>query len=372
MAKKKGPRKRRKRGDGTVEPLPSGSFRAVLPPVKNPKTGRRFRPSKTFPTEAEAEAWRRENLGKKMPGVGTLDDWLTTWLELHKTAVATRTHYRDAQLVRMYLRDGLGSTRLRDLTPLAIKKFLGGLATAGVSSSEREKAGATLRKSLNAAVESGQLPSSPMAHVKLPKVDREEARVLDGEQLRRLLATAGALVWADPAYLTTCVMVWVDTCLRPGEMLGLQWQDFELSAGTLFIRRSVDISNGRLKPAKTKKSRRRLPLSPPALEALRTFRPATFEPTDPIFATPEGLHWWHSNFRRDVFNPLVAAAAVDASPYTLRHTGATLLLQAGVPIKVVADRLGHENPAVILKTYAHVLAGDQEKAASAMGRILEQ
>jgi integrase len=58
-------------------------------------------------------------------------------------------------------------------------------------------------------------------------------------------------------------------------------------------------------------------------------------------------------------------------PYDLRHTGATLLLLAGVSPKVVSERLGHSTITLTLDTYAHVLPGMQEQAAAKIGAILK-
>jgi integrase len=50
------------------------------------------------------------------------------------------------------------------------------------------------------------------------------------------------------------------------------------------------------------------------------------------------------------------------SPYVLRHTCATLALQAGVPVLVVAERLGHTSATMTLNVYGHVLEGQQADA----------
>jgi integrase len=56
--------------------------------------------------------------------------------------------------------------------------------------------------------------------------------------------------------------------------------------------------------------------------------------------------------------------------HDLRHSNASQLLRQGVPVKVVSARLGHSNATVTLNTYAHVLAGDDERAAEIMERQL--
>lgn len=56
--------------------------------------------------------------------------------------------------------------------------------------------------------------------------------------------------------------------------------------------------------------------------------------------------------------------------HDLRHTHATLLLQAGVPVKVVSERLGHATVALTLDTYAHVLPAMDLDAAERFGDLL--
>ena len=57
--------------------------------------------------------------------------------------------------------------------------------------------------------------------------------------------------------------------------------------------------------------------------------------------------------------------------HDLRHTHATLLLKAGVPIKVVSERLGHSTPGFTMATYQHVIPGMQEEAARTFAGLLE-
>ncbi len=56
--------------------------------------------------------------------------------------------------------------------------------------------------------------------------------------------------------------------------------------------------------------------------------------------------------------------------HVLRHTHATLALKAGVRVKVVSERLGHESPAFTLKQYAHVIPGMQAAAAAVVAELV--
>ena len=56
--------------------------------------------------------------------------------------------------------------------------------------------------------------------------------------------------------------------------------------------------------------------------------------------------------------------------HDVRHSYATAALAAGVPAKVVSERLGHANIAITMDTYSHVLPGMDERAASAVARLI--
>lgn len=68
---------------------------------------------------------------------------------------------------------------------------------------------------------------------------------------------------------------------------------------------------------------------------------------------------------------MAAARPHRLNPHDLRHTHATLLLKAGVPIKVVSERLGHSTPAFTMATYQHILPGMQREAAETFASLLE-
>lgn len=348
---------RRGRGEGSFELLPSGRVRAIISQVID---GQRVRESKTFDTKKQAIEWRDSRKGK-VAKAGTLSEWLDTWLELINPDVASKTYEHDAWRVNKYLKPRIGEKRLRDLSTLVIRKMLTDMHKEGISDSERQKAGAVLRKALNSAVENGQLSASPMVRFKLPTPKRQEKRSLTPEEMTQFLERCGPL-----EYL---YRLWFDSGLRPNELLALWWDDFDLERGTLRIRRALDPITNKPKEPKTRKSRRIITLTPATTAALLVARQSAvgniFHPT------PSGEYWWLSNFNGDQFSAIRKKSGITwITPYTFRHTMATLLIRAGVPIKVVSERLGHEDVATTLRTYAHVLEGDQTRAADEMAKLL--
>ncbi|HEY5170833.1 MAG TPA: site-specific integrase [Acidimicrobiia bacterium] len=90
-----------------------------------------------------------------------------------------------------------------------------------------------------------------------------------------------------------------------------------------------------------------------------------------MFATADGRPI-HPHLMSDAFQKLVKRSGLPRIRlHDLRHTHATLLLKAGVPIKVVSERLGHATPAFTMATYQHVLPGMQAEAAETFAELLE-
>lgn len=351
--------KRRGRGEGNVEQLPSGSWRAALPGRK--RAGR----SATFATAGEARAWLRANADKPPPPPGLFSEWLDRWLELHRGRVAAHTYGSDRSLVNKHVRTALGSVRLRDLDALTLETYLAGLRDR-VSPDLRHRIGKTLRKILNAAVRPGGLiPVSPMRGVAIPPAPKPRTRALTPEELAAVLAAADARGWG------LMFRAWVELGLRPGELIGLRWGDLD-AAGRVHVARTIDPATNEAKPPKTPREAP-VPLTP---ELAAELAAARGEPDAPMFpARRSGGHWWKGNFLKFVWRPVMKAAGVKPGPqgrYVVRHTTASILLSAGASIVAVSKRLGHSTPDFTLRRYVHVMPTDQQRATDIMGEQLNR
>jgi len=125
--------------------------------------------------------------------------------------------------------------------------------------------------------------------------------------------------------------------------------------------------------------RRCVPLPAPMLQQLREHRAAQNEAllkagirTDLVFASSDGTPLQRRNVSRRYFKPALRAAGLseDLSLYALRHSCATLLLQANVHPKIVAERLGHSSVTLTLDVYSHVLPTMQTEATAQLERML--
>jgi integrase len=186
---------------------------------------------------------------------------------------------------------------------------------------------------------------------------------------------------AEEDRLEVLYILAVHTGMRPGELLGLKWEDVDFNAtgGSLRVNRAL--SDGKLTATKTKRSRRRIDLSAGSVAALKAHRKRQLEERMQkaglwrdhglVFPSAVGTPLSHRNVVRS-FKALLKRAdlPVGTRLYDLRHTCATLLLNGNVHPKYVQELLGHASIAQTLDTYSHVLKGMDSGIGGAMDEAL--
>lgn len=368
-AKPETKKKRRKRhGTGYIEKLPQGTWRAVVSRGLN-AAGKRIRESKTFPERVDAAEWMHRQLLQAKGGWSArpLGDWMDTWLNDKRNTLANESIKWYERHMNRLKESGLLKVKLRSLEPILIRDALDSIAKKH-SDNVRGGCHTTLRAALQSAVELQQIPSNPAMAVRgRSRTRAEEMAVWNEDEVARFLKVADASPWKLWFRLA------LDTGARSGEINALQWSDFDYQSGTVNIARTLEELGGKLavKVPKTKTSRRKVILSAQTLALVKASRPDPYIPRDRLFGDSKGGFIRRSNFRVNVFLPLIKAAGVPVIRiHDLRHTNATLLLAAGVSLKVVQERLGHASPEITMKHYMHAMPKMQEKAAEAIGAIL--
>jgi integrase len=166
--------------------------------------------------------------------------------------------------------------------------------------------------------------------------------------------------------------------MRRNELLGLRWDDYDAAKATLSINRGLvavgyDLHETR---GKTRNARPRLDLDPTTVGVINAWREwqriehgaVGIDTAGWMFTSGNGEPI-HPHAISQTFERFVRRAGVRVIRlHDLRHTHGTLLIAAGVPVKVVSERLGHGHPAFTIETYQHVLPGMQASAA----RVFEQ
>jgi integrase len=288
-------------------------------------------------------------------------DYLDRWLDSLRDTLRKRTWRRHEEITRLHLKPTLGNVKLDKLGALQVQTLYRSKLDAGLSPRTVQIIHATLHKALKQAVRWSLIPRNVCEVVVPPRVPKSEIKPLDARQAKKLLDTAKD---TQPGFYVLYVLA-VTTGMRNGEILGLQWRDIDLDAGTLQVRRTV--FNGVVSTPKTARSNRGIRLPKMAVDALRQLPRSS----EWVFSSKNGTSLSVHNLHNRSWKPLLRDAGLpDIRFHDLRHTCATLLLSKGVHPKLVQELLGHSSIEITLDTYSHVLPSMGDGVATAMDDLL--
>jgi integrase len=304
-----------------------------------------------------------------------LDRWLTDSV---KGTVRLTTYQGYERICRLHIKPSLGRVRLKDLTAAHVRGLYRERLKAGLAPRMVQLIHVTLHKALKQAVMDGLIPRNVTEAVKPPQPEKKEIKPLSSEQARALLRAA------KEEKLEALYVLAITTGMRQGELLALKWEDVNLEAGTLQVRRTLCTATGggfTFGAPKTAKSRRSIKLPDIAISSLRRHRKAQLEEKmrlgelfadqGLVFTSRVGTPISRQDLITRSFKPLLKRAGLpDIRFHDLRHTCATLLLGKGVHAKLVQELLGHATISITLDTYSHVLPGMGDAAAGAMDEAI--
>lgn len=359
----------RGKGEGSIFQLASGYWCGSVEAGRYPTGGRRkARVVRKRKDDVIAEMARlREASARGLPlDRRSLAAYLEFWLDdviAHDVSDGTLTEYRN-RLARVT--PVIGDVRLTKLTKTHVQQLAARLS-ATHSPRTRSATLTTLRQALRWAVPD-LIPHNPAEGVRAkrtPKGDIDDA--LTGPQAAAVLAAvagtdAEALIWLALKY-----------GLRIGELRGLRWSD--IGDDEMTVRRST---------TKTDAGARTIPLLPEAKTVIATHRRRSeIRALDgSVFVSARGraispdaaTKWWNDALTTAKVPHLCRACGTDETCSTsvrrfhaARHTTATLLLEAGVPLEVVSAILGHSNIAITADIYARVRSDLKRKGLDRLG-----
>jgi integrase len=244
---------------------------------------------------------------------------------------------------------------------------------------------ALLHRALKDAARWGYVPHNRADDVDPPHGGSHQQQVLTPEQLRAFLAH----VRGDRLYALWLLVA--TTGMRRAELAGLRWSDIDFARARLTPRLPRVVVNYQVHESDTKTAsgRRSLALDPATLKELREHQRRQAEEraiaeladnNDLVFTWPDGrpLHpdlitdWFQRHAKRVVREQdgrtKVGLPAIRL--HDVRHSYATAALAAGIPAKIISERLGHANVQITLDTYSHVIPGLDEQAAATVARLI--
>ena len=318
------------------------------------------------------------------PTVETVGTFARHWLEtIAPVDRSPLTLARYRTLIEIHIVPGIGDVVLKDLTGRAIDTFYARLRQegrrygGGLSSSTMGNLHRLLALLLKSAVKARLLAVSPIGDVQTkPRPKRQEITILDEAELAALLDH----LKDGPLYMPALLSAY--TGLRRGEICGLRWRDLDFAKNTLRVAQQVQNIGGELVTLtpKTATSRRVIRVPETVMGALKDHRAKQSalrlqlglgkDSLDLVFADALARR-----LDPDAFSKTFTASVAAIQPVTfhaLRHAHITHLLREGVPVHIVASRAGHANANITLGSYAHLLGGDDERAAAQAEAMLRR
>lgn len=269
--------------------------------------------------------------------------------------------------LRAHLLPTFGSLELRALKPSTVQGWLGSASRELAPSTVRLLL-ATLSSILGAAVEDGLIHTNPCRarSVKAPALPDDRVVPWSVEFVEAIIA-------AIPERYATTAVVGAGCGLRQGETFGLRVADVDFLGQRVHVRQQVKHVRGEGNvTAPPKRGRtREVPLPDSVAQAVAEHLRAFPADRDGLLFTNEaGGPINRGSFNDRVWRPAVRAAGMeptrDTGFHQLRHHYASVLLEAGVSVRALADYLGHADPGFTLRVYTHLMPASEDRARSAV------
>lgn len=282
--------------------------------------------------------------------------------QLTSVTTGTRHRYR-LQAERHITSRGIGTIPVDQLTRADVTTWLNSLELATKS---KKNIHSLLSAALTGAVRDGLIPGNPAYGIRFPRSTpaREPVFLTDTE--------VEAIINAAPEEYRVFIRFLVDTGLRWSEATALRPVDLDITTdhGTVSVTRAWKEIGGagwRIGQPKTPRARRTVVLPKTTTQALAEH--VKGRPREGLlFSGRDGGRIWNTDFHKLVWRPAVETASHSLRQrpviHDLRHTHASRLIAAGVPLTVIQRRLGHESIKTTSDTYGH-LAADADVAAAA-------
>jgi len=367
--------KKRSSGEGTINQLPSGNWRAQVS-----LHGKRL--SFTARSQQDCRNWIRKIQDQIDQGY-TYDDERTTvgkflegWLATKKGELRLATYEQYNWVIQLYLLPHLGKIRLKELSSGIIQDFYDQLVKSGKGVRSIRVAHAVLHGCLEQAKNLGLIIRNPTEYCKVPKQEKKDLNIWTEDHVVKFLGFVHGHRNENLYYLA------LTTGMRRGELLGLKWQDIDWVHSKLLIKRQCFHPQGGgfiFQPPKTKLGRRSIRLGVGVIDRLRAqlynidlmrnISKGRWQENDLVFPSVLGTPQGADNLTHEFQELIKLSGMPQIRFHDCRHTAASIMLTHGIQPVIIAGMLGH-SLSILLSTYAHFLPDTQDEAAQLMSDIV--
>lgn len=320
--------------------------------------------------EAQRVAAALEARPPSNAGGRTVADVLAAWREVNDPVWAETTRRDYESRIAKVEADPIASINVARLGVADVERWHARMRKTGVGEAAIKGRHAVLRAALAQAVRWEWVGSNVASQAQLRQPKRAPREAMTSDEVRAAIAAAQSI---DPA-AGVALRIAAVAGLRRAEIAALQWTDLDgaqlrVDSSACVIRRDGEPFVDDV-PTKTANART-VTLDPQTVEeivALRAVRgqvsPYLFSDTSEP-ANPDRIGWWWTRARE--------ASGIDRKwrLHDLRHWTATMAITSGHDVRTVAGRLGHANPAMTLRVYAHAVEGADQALAATLASALD-
>lgn len=305
----------------------------------------------------------------------TLYDYINHWLETEgKKTLKSTTLSGYISVTNKHIKNEIGYIKLNDLSHVILYKFLSKKQNE-LSASRITAIKNVISNTINLAIRAGLLQNNPLLGVKLnPKAynteRKRDVRALTKEEVNTLLEISKGTNYFLPSLLA------IQTGLRRGEALALTWNDIDFEKGTLSINKALCNASGEnfLTTPKTEASIRTLRMTQDVIAALKEEKQKQeyakkihgnyYNNQNLVCCKKDGSALAPKGFTSGFNYLLKTKAPFIVRFHDLRHTHATLMMEAGANVKFIQQRMGHSKISTTLDVYSHMTDKIEETSLS--------
>ena len=309
-----------------------------------------------------------ENLGKENEALKdqTLDELASLFFDYEKTKLKQTTYELALWLYRCHIGSKLGHRKVSELNSKDLLTWKQNFIKSDLSESFYNKVITLFRRIIQFGINRDFITKKALIEdlekVSLNKMVSER-QVLTPEQMQQFLNTFDKDEPKEYIYWLYFYS-YSNTGMRPNEFRALQVKDIQ--GDYLVVNKTITskLKGGDvLQTPKTGSSVRKV-LMPHEIIELLLEHTKGYKPTDFIFGKDKAFR--ETNLNRSLKLHIKAAGVPEIVLYGFRHSHATNLIKAGVPIKVVAQRLGHKNASTTMNVYWHLFKDDEQQVLAAL------
>lgn len=295
-----------------------------------------------------------------------LNEWLITWV---KPMVKERTFEKYKTIVRMQIAPRLGKRDLNELSAAVLQKFTAQLVERYATNTVTGIV-AVVKSSLVCAETAGAVSRQFSCCIKIPKAQEKEIGCFTCDEQKKI----EQYVFCSKKPKLFGIVLSLYTGLRIGELVALEWGDVDLTKGTISVNKSCRDKWGKdgytkiIDTPKTENSRRLIPLPVQLIPYLRELKRQSV--TKYVVSGTGGKDVPLRSYQRTFELILKELNIPHKGFHALRHTFATRALECGMDVKSLSGILGHKNPTVTLKRYAHSFLEHQNMMMNRLGKML--